>query len=168
MVILCYMSFCSAHLLQISYLPPSGAIAERETEEQARRKAEKEKFWICVCYDLPLLFLARDLSHGPAAMVIRTGGTARSPPPCYPNPLIAVRDLSGGSLWWPLFWRLWVSKLILDGDGDHFLFSPIFSRTPVSRDNDCYSLAKTSEILAVPIFCRRQYLWRFLHGGPVQ
>jgi hypothetical protein len=39
-------------------------------------------------------------------------------------------------------------RLILDGDGDHFLFSPIFCRTPVSRDIDCYSLVKISEILA--------------------
>jgi hypothetical protein len=30
----------------------------------------------------------------------------------------------------------------LDSDGDHFLFSPIFDRIPVSRDIDCYSLAK--------------------------
>jgi hypothetical protein len=36
----------------------------------------------------------------------------------------------------------------LDSDGDHFLFSPIFCRTPMSRDIDCYSLAKISEILA--------------------
>jgi hypothetical protein len=36
----------------------------------------------------------------------------------------------------------------LDSDGYHFLFSPIFDRAPVSRDIDCYSLAKISEILA--------------------
>jgi hypothetical protein len=35
----------------------------------------------------------------------------------------------------------------LDSDGDHFLFSPIFDRTPVRSDIDCYSLAKISEIL---------------------
>ncbi len=51
-------------------------------------------------------------------------------------------------------------KLILDSDGDHFMFSPIFNRTPVSRDIDCYSLAKISEILAganilsTPIFVK--------------
>jgi hypothetical protein len=28
------------------------------------------------------------------------------------------------------------------------MFSPIFDRTPVSRDTECYSLAKISEILA--------------------
>ncbi len=38
-------------------------------------------------------------------------------------------------------------KLILDSDGDHFLFSPIFCMTSVSRYIDCYSLAKISEIL---------------------
>ncbi len=43
---------------------------------------------------------------------------------------------------------VWLCELILDSDGDHFLFSPIFDRTPVSRDLDCYSLAKISEILA--------------------
>ncbi len=41
-----------------------------------------------------------------------------------------------------------IVELILDSDGDHFLFSPIFDRTPVSRDLDCHSLAKISEILA--------------------
>jgi hypothetical protein len=41
-----------------------------------------------------------------------------------------------------------IVELILDSDGNHFLFSPIFDRTPVSRDLDCYSLAKVSEILA--------------------
>jgi hypothetical protein len=39
-------------------------------------------------------------------------------------------------------------KLILDSDGDHFLFSPIFCRRPVSRYIDCYSLSKIREILA--------------------
>ena len=39
-------------------------------------------------------------------------------------------------------------ELILDSDGDHFLFSPLFDRMPVSRGIDCYSLAKSSEILA--------------------
>ncbi len=49
-------------------------------------------------------------------------------------------------------------KLILDSDGDHFLFSPISCRMPVSRYLDCYSLAKISEILggavilSTPIF----------------
>jgi hypothetical protein len=37
-----------------------------------------------------------------------------------------------------------VCKLILDSDGDHFLFSLLFDRTPVSRYIDCYSLAKIS------------------------
>jgi hypothetical protein len=41
-----------------------------------------------------------------------------------------------------------VQKLILDSDGDCFLLLPIFDRTPVSRDIDCYNLAKISEILA--------------------
>ncbi len=39
-------------------------------------------------------------------------------------------------------------KLILDSDSDHFLFSPIFDTTPVSKYIDCYGLAKISEILA--------------------
>ncbi len=43
---------------------------------------------------------------------------------------------------------VWLCELILDSDGDHFLFSPIFERTPLSRDLYCYSLAKISEILA--------------------
>ncbi len=80
------------------------------------------------------------------------------PPPHGTFPFGVFRDLSVGSLWWPLFWRLWVCELILDSDGDHFLFSPIFDRTPGSRYKDCYSLAKISEILAganilsMPIF----------------
>ncbi len=43
-------------------------------------------------------------------------------------------------------------------DGDCFLLLPLFDRMPVSRDIDCYSLAKFSEILAdadilsMPIF----------------
>jgi hypothetical protein len=56
-------------------------------------------------------------------------------------------------------WRSRVEKLILDSDGYHFLLLPIFDRVPVSRDIDCLSLAKISEILAdadilsTPIFC---------------
>jgi hypothetical protein len=41
----------------------------------------------------------------------------------------------------------------MDSDGDHFLFSSIFCRTPVSRDSDCYGLAKISEILADANIC---------------
>jgi hypothetical protein len=40
-----------------------------------------------------------------------------------------------------------VYELILDSDGDHFLFSPLFDRTPVSRYIDCCSLAKNQGIL---------------------
>jgi len=50
---------------------------------------------------------------------------------------------------------------------DYFLFLPIFDRTPVSRDSDCYSLAKICEILAGADILSAPYLWRFLHGGPV-
>jgi hypothetical protein len=39
-------------------------------------------------------------------------------------------------------------KPILDSDGDHFLFSPLFNRTPVSRYIDCCSLAKISKFWA--------------------
>jgi hypothetical protein len=146
---------CSAHLLRIFIKPLPEAIRKGRQRSEQGEKAEKMEFWICVCYylvctgpPLPLPYLARDLPHSPAAMVIRTGGTARSPPLCYPHPISAVRDLSSESLWWPLFWRSWVYKLILDSDGDHFLFSPIFNMILVSRDIDCYSLAKISEILA--------------------
>jgi hypothetical protein len=38
--------------------------------------------------------------------------------------------------------------MISDSDGDYFLLLPIFDGTPVSRDIDCCSLAKISEILA--------------------
>ncbi len=41
----------------------------------------------------------------------------------------------------------WVWKLILDSDGDYFLFSPFFDRTPVSRHIDCCSLVKNQWIL---------------------
>ncbi len=146
---------CSEHLLRIFIKPLPEAIRKGKQRSEQGEKAEKMEFWICVCYylvctgpPLPLPYLARDLPHSPAAMVIRTGGTARSPPLCYPHPISSVRDLRGESLWWPLFWRSWVYKLILDNDGDHFLFSPIFNRILVSRDIDCYSLAKISEILA--------------------
>jgi hypothetical protein len=39
------------------------------------------------------------------------------------------------------------AKAVLDSDGDCFLPLPIFDRIPVSRDTDCSSLAKISEIL---------------------
>jgi hypothetical protein len=51
-----------------------------------------------------------------------------------------------------------VYKLILDSDGDYFLFSPIFCRRPVSRYIDCYSLLKSVKSWRAPIFCRRKYL----------
>ncbi len=53
----------------------------------------------------------------------------------------------------------------MDSDGDHFLLSPIFCRTPVSRDIDCYSLGKISkilvgvDILSTPIFVMF-YAWQ--------
>ncbi len=42
--------------------------------------------------------------------------------------------------------------IILDSDGDHFLFSPIFNWTPVSRDFDCFSLVNIRD-------GRSQLLW---------
>jgi hypothetical protein len=56
----------------------------------------------------------------------------------------------------------------LDSDGDCFLLLPLFDRTPVSRDIDCYSLAKISEILAGADILLMPLFVMFLHGGPVQ
>jgi hypothetical protein len=70
------------------------------------------------------------------------------PPPCHPHLIFAARDLNGGSLGQPLISRSLVCKLILDSDGDNFLFSPLFDRSPVSRYIYCYSLAKISEFQA--------------------
>jgi hypothetical protein len=67
--------------------------------------------------------------------------------PLHPHPISAARDLNGRSLGQPLILGLWVYELILDSDGDHFLFSPLFDRTPVSRYIDCWSLAKNQGIL---------------------
>jgi hypothetical protein len=53
-------------------------------------------------------------------------------------------------------------------DGDRFFLLPIFDRTPVSRDIDCYSLAKISEILAGVDIVSTPTFVMFLHGGPVQ
>ncbi len=154
--------------------PLPDAIAEKGDRKRARRKAEKEEYGICVCcylvctgpshlsYATCLTRLRLWLS----GQEVQQGGPP--PPHCYPHPISAVIDLSSGSLWRPLFWRSWVCELILDSDGDHFLFLPLFDRTPVSRYIDCYSLVKSVNFKRMPIFCRRQNLWRFLHGGPVQ
>ncbi len=75
-------------------------------------------------------------------------GPAGSPPPLHPYPILATQR---PQRWTPVtvsVWRLQVQKLISDSEGNCFLLSPIFDRTPVSRDIDCYSLAKISEILA--------------------
>jgi hypothetical protein len=65
-------------------------------------------------------------------------------------------------------WRSRAEKLILNRDVDRFLPLPFFYRTPVSRDIDCLSLAKISEILAGADICWRQYFVTLLHGRPVQ
>ncbi len=97
----------------------------------------------------------------------------RSPPPPLPFiPLLSIRRLQRWISVTASIWRLWVCELILDSDGDHFFFSLIFCRTSVSRDIDCYSLAKISEILAGANICRCQYLCVFCMAGhynkPVQ
>ncbi len=45
-------------------------------------------------------------------------------------------------------WRSRVEKLISESNGGCFLLLTFFDRTPVSREIDCWSLAKISEILA--------------------
>jgi hypothetical protein len=93
------------------------------------------------------------------------GTIARPLPPLLPPPhgSYPILDTQRPQPWISVtssVWRLWVQKLILDSDGDCFLLLPIFDKTPVSRDIDCYSLAKISEILAgadilsTPIFVR--------------
>ncbi len=88
-----------------------------------------------------------------------------SPPPLLPSPLPngsypigALRDLSVELLWWPQLggyeYMNWYWTVMVNA----FLLLPLFDRMPVSRDIDCYSLAKFSEILAgadilsMPIF----------------
>jgi hypothetical protein len=56
----------------------------------------------------------------------------------------------------------------LDCDGYRFLLLPIFDRVPVSRDIDCCSLAKISEILAGTDILLTPIFLMLLHGGPVQ
>ncbi len=156
--------------------PPTDVKAEKgdRSTQGERQRTRKMGFFVC-CYLLctippppHLSPILRDLPHPSAAMVIRTGGTARRPPPpslppTRPHPISAARDISGESLWWPLFFLF--STLF---DGDHFLFSTLFDTTPVSRYTDCYSLAKSVNFRQTPIFCRRQNLWHFLHSRPVQ
>jgi hypothetical protein len=60
-----------------------------------------------------------------------------------------------------------MGKKTLDSDGDCFLLLPLFERTPVSRDIDCYSLAKISEILEGADILSTPIFVTFLHGGPV-
>jgi hypothetical protein len=83
-----------------------------------RQKADKEKDGERGIWDLCMLLsgVHRPPSHLPpflhvlpqlpAAMVIRTGGTAGRPPlSCHPHPISAARDLNGGSLGQPLILR---------------------------------------------------------------
>ncbi len=65
-------------------------------------------------------------------------------------------------------WRPRVEILTSDSDGDGFLLLPLFDRTPVSRDIDCWSLAEMSKSWRAPTFCRCQYFVTFLYGGLVQ
>ncbi len=82
-----------------------------------------------------------------------------------PTPLLSIQRPQHWISVTASIWRLWVCKLILNSNGDHFLVSPIFCRTPVSRDIECYSLAKISEILAgadilsTPIFVTFSAWW---------
>jgi hypothetical protein len=125
---------------------------KKETESEQGERQRKRNMGsvyaviLCALLHRPLPSLLRDLLTRLrlwlSGQEVQQGGP---PPHCYPHPISAVIDLSSGSLWRPLFWRSWVCELILDSDGDHFLFLPLFDRTPVSRYIDCYSLVKISE-----------------------
>ncbi len=122
---------------------------ERQKRDQERKLQEVEfsarsRWRACLLTPLPHLGMIRTIAR-PLPL---------SSPPMGPTPL-EHSETSAMNLCDGLNWRSWVCELILDSDGDHFLFSPIFDRTPVSRDIDCYSLAKISEILA-----SADILWR--------
>jgi hypothetical protein len=130
----------------------------------------------CVCEPSPPP-PPRGLLPLPAAMVISIGGrgTAESPPspPLHPHPIWDSPPPKRRIFVTASVWRLRKEVMILDSDGDRFLLLPIFDRTPVSRDIDCWILAKTSEILAgadilsTPIFCDIP-AWRAGTNRPVQ
>ncbi len=106
-------------------------IGERETKgETARGSGNQDRRVVCSTPPPPPPIHLNKAASAPLPLT--------SPPP----PFGVYRDFSSGSLWWPPFSRSGVQNLILDSDGDHFLFSPIFCRTPVSRYVYCYSLAK--------------------------
>ncbi len=111
-------------------------------------------------------------------LVIRTGGTAGSPhppPSCYiPTPLFSIQRPQRWISVTAFICRLWVCRLILDSDGDHFLFSPIFCRTRVSSDKILTAIVwrKLVKSYRAPIFCRRNICDVFCISGrynkPVQ
>ncbi len=96
--------------------------------------------WRCL---QPPCFYGRTLSCGYGYQDRRY---SRETAPCTHTPF-QQPETSTGSLGQPLILGLWVYELILDSDGDHFLFSPLFDRTPMSRYIDCCSLAKNQGIL---------------------
>ncbi len=97
----------------------------------------------------PLPYLARPASPACGYGYQDRRYSGEAPPPLATHtPFSTVRGHSGGSLRQPLIRRLWVWKLILDSDGDHFLFSPLFDKMPVSRYIDCCSWVKISEFYA--------------------
>jgi len=137
-------------------LSPAGCDSGKGDRERARRKTEKRGIWNCaccylVCIDpppLPPLLHATCLTCLTCLRLWLSGQEVQQEaPPLPPTPLMSIQRPQCWISVMASIWRLWVWELILDSDGDHFLFSPIFCRTPVRRDIDCYSLAKISEIL---------------------
>jgi hypothetical protein len=111
-----------------NFLSREGLTSSQEKERQRDQERKlREQMWNMFVYSpsppTTHLEVIRAVRHAPLLSLL-----PGPPPPHGSFPIGTVRDLSIGSLWWPLIWRLWVCELILDSDGDPSLFPPIFCR----------------------------------------
>ncbi len=91
------------------------------------------------------------------------------PPPPHPYPIL---DNNSEAQWWisvtASVWRSWVEKLISDSDANDFCFYQFLIGRLWAEILTAEVWRKSVKSWWAPIFSGCQYLWHFLHGGPVQ
>jgi hypothetical protein len=121
---------------RVSQQPRERRKRDQEGKLQEVEFRARSRWRMCLLTAPPNLDVIRTVEHPPPLF-----------PPSHPYPILDTQRPQRWTSVMALVWRLWVQKLISDSYSDCFLLLPIFYRRPVSRDIDCYILAKISEIL---------------------
>ncbi len=155
-LILCHVTVC----VPIISIQDFGSHSSQEKgERETKRKLQEVEFRARSRWRV---YLLTPLPH--LGMIGQLCSPYPSPPPPPPKWVIRYWSTQRPQCWTSVMasvWRLWLHELILDSGGDWFLLLPLFDRMTVSRDIDCYSLAKFSEIVAGADIC--DCTWRVQH-----